>query len=88
MDVSDCSAGWACPEYAKAFADNAVDEDVLAQLTADDLKELGVTLIGHRRKLLTAIERLRSPPSADAAGSGEEIGIANPLSPAPSSAGT
>ena len=66
------------PQYAKAFADNAVDEDVLAQLTADDLKELGVTLIGHRRKLLTAIESLRSPPSADAAGSGEEIGIANP----------
>jgi len=78
MDVSDWLGRLGLPQYAKAFADNAVDEDVVAQLTADDLKELGVTLIGHRRKLLTAIESLRSPPSADAAGSGEEIGIAQP----------
>ena len=78
MDVSDWLGRLGLPQYAKAFADDAVDEDVLAQLTADDLKELGVTLIGHRRKLLTAIESLRSPPSADAAGSGEEIGIAKP----------
>jgi class 3 adenylate cyclase/tetratricopeptide (TPR) repeat protein len=50
------------PQYAKAFAENAIDAETAAQLTADDLKELGVTLLGHRRKLLTAIANLRAPP--------------------------
>ena len=62
MDIGDWLARLGLPQYAKAFAQNAVDGEVLAQLTADDLKELGVTLVGHRRKLLNAIECLRSPP--------------------------
>src|SRR5207302_8789682 len=33
---------------------------VLPELTADDLKDLGVSLVGHRRKLLAAIAALRS----------------------------
>ena len=33
---------------------------VLPELTADDLKDLGVALVGHRRKLLAAIAALRS----------------------------
>ena len=40
--------------YAKAFVDNHVDERTLAELTADDLKELGVASVGHRRLLLNA----------------------------------
>ena len=47
-------------EYEQAFRDNAVDADVLPKLTADDLKELGVVAVGHRRKLLDAIAALRS----------------------------
>src|SRR5947209_11667859 len=78
MDVGDWLGRLGLPQYAKAFADNAIDADVLAQLTVDDLKELGVALIGHRRKLLTAIDSLRLPPAADAAGIGEEIGAAKP----------
>jgi SAM domain (Sterile alpha motif) len=31
------------------------DEKVLPRLTAEDLKDLGVGLVGHRRKLLDAI---------------------------------
>ena len=47
---------------------------VLQQLTADDLKELGVSLLGHRRKLLTAIEGLRAQtePSSPAT-DGEQL---------------
>jgi class 3 adenylate cyclase len=41
--------------YASAFRDNDVDAEVLPELTADDLIGLGVTSIGHRRKLLAAI---------------------------------
>ena len=42
-------------QYADAFRENAIDADVLRDLTADDLRELGVGPIGHRRKLLAAI---------------------------------
>jgi class 3 adenylate cyclase/tetratricopeptide (TPR) repeat protein len=55
-------AGWlqqlGLAQYEPAFRDNAVDGDVLPDLTAEDLIGLGVTLIGHRRKLLSAIAAL------------------------------
>src|SRR3954462_962097 len=47
-------------QYAAAFHENDVDAEVLPTLTADDLKELGITSIGHRRRLLEAIAALRS----------------------------
>jgi class 3 adenylate cyclase/tetratricopeptide (TPR) repeat protein len=46
-------------QYEEAFRDNAIDATVLPELTADDLKDLGVTLVGHRRRLLTAIAAFR-----------------------------
>ena len=59
-------------KYEAAFRENEIDETVLPSLTAEDLKELGVASLGHRRKLLDAIAALRSDasgkaPSADAA---------------------
>jgi class 3 adenylate cyclase len=48
-------------QYAQSFRDNAIDAAVLPELTADDLRELGVSLIGHRRKLLAAIAALPGP---------------------------
>ena len=59
-------------KYEAAFRENEIDETVLPNLTAEDLKELGVTALGHRRKLLDAIAGLRSDanckaPSVDAA---------------------
>jgi SAM domain (Sterile alpha motif) len=60
MEIGDWLARLGLPQYAKAFAENAIDTEVVRQLTAEDLKELGVELLGHRRKLLTAIEGLRS----------------------------
>ena len=44
--------------YAPAFRDNDVDGEVLPELTADDLISIGVTSVGHRRKLLAAIAAL------------------------------
>jgi hypothetical protein len=46
-------------KYEAAFRENEIDETVLPDLTAEDLKELGVTALGHRRKLLSAIAALR-----------------------------
>ena len=59
-------------KYEAAFRDNDIDETVLPNLTAEDLKELGVASLGHRQKLLDAIAALRADatgkvPSADAA---------------------
>jgi hypothetical protein len=51
-----------------AFGDNDVDAEVLAKLTDDDLMGIGVTSVGHRRKLLAAIA---------------SFGAAIPLRPAP-----
>jgi class 3 adenylate cyclase len=46
-------------QYEEAFRDNAIDAAVLLELTAEDLKDLGVNLVGHRRRLLAAIAALR-----------------------------
>src|SRR5271167_2800875 len=50
-------------QYEEAFRANAIDAEVLPELTADDLRDLGVSLVGHRRKLLAAIAALRSDRS-------------------------
>ena len=47
-------------QYERAFRDNAIDAAILPELTADDLRDLGVNLVGHRRRLLAAIAALRS----------------------------
>jgi class 3 adenylate cyclase len=47
-------------QYEEAFRENAIDGAVLPELTSGDLKDLGVSLVGHRRKLLAAIAALRS----------------------------
>jgi hypothetical protein len=63
MDIAAWLRGLGLEQYATAFRDNAVDSEVLRELTADDLKDLGVTLVGHRRKLLSAIAALGQEPS-------------------------
>jgi hypothetical protein len=46
-------------KYEAVFRENEIDETVLPNLTAEDLKDLGVGIVGHRRKLLDAIAALR-----------------------------
>src|SRR5215813_6011571 len=56
-------------QYAHRFAENDIDFRVLPDLTDQDLKDLGVTSLGHRRLLLRAIAELKVPdegPSAPA----------------------
>src|SRR6476646_6216353 len=62
MDIAAWLRGLGLAQYASAFCDNDVDGEVLPELTADDLIGLGVTSIGHRRKLLAAIAALRTEP--------------------------
>jgi len=58
-------------QYAQRFAENDIIFAILPHLTDQDLKELGVTSLGHRRQLLLAIAEISSvqkdpapPPSA------------------------
>jgi class 3 adenylate cyclase/predicted ATPase len=52
-------------QYEQTFRENDIDAEVLAELTPDDLSGLGITSVGHRRKLLAAIASLRgSAPAA------------------------
>jgi class 3 adenylate cyclase/tetratricopeptide (TPR) repeat protein len=59
MDVAAwlCELGLEC--YVAAFASNDVTPDILPHLSSDDLKDLGVASVGHRRLLLAAIGKLR-----------------------------
>jgi class 3 adenylate cyclase/predicted ATPase len=49
--------------YAQAFRDNAIDAEILPDLTDADLEKLGV-LLGHRKRLLRAIAELGETPPA------------------------
>jgi class 3 adenylate cyclase len=65
MDVVAWLRGLGLERYAPAFRDNDVDAEVVPELTSDDLISIGVTSVGHRRKLLAAIASLgASPPAA------------------------
>jgi class 3 adenylate cyclase len=50
-------------EYAQRFAENGIDVTALPHLTDQDLKDIGV-LLGHRRVILAAIEKLTGAASA------------------------
>src|SRR5438067_2688514 len=77
MDIGGWLWGLGLERYELAFRENEIDLRVLPELTADDLKELGVAAIGHRRLLLKAIADL-------AAGAGraavEDVPAASPAS--------
>ena len=62
-------------KYEAAFRENEIDDTVLPNLTAEDLKDLGVSIVRHRRKLLDAIAALRADTEPKA-------GPAAPKSPA------
>jgi len=74
VDVEAWLDGLGLGRYARAFAENDIDRETLATLTAEDLMELGVGSLGHRKRLLAAIGMLA--PATVVAG-------ADPLAAAP-----
>jgi hypothetical protein len=55
-------------QYAQPFADNDINFSILPDLTDQDLKEIGVASLGHRRQLLRAIADLTDGGAAKLAG--------------------
>ena len=63
MDVGGWLRRLGLDQYEAAFRENKIDDTILPSLTTEDLKELGVGSVGHRRKLLDAIADLRAEAS-------------------------
>src|SRR5262249_52402172 len=67
MDVGWWLRSLGLERYEAVFRDNAIDHTILSSLPADDLKDLGIGSVGHRRKLLDAIASMRSDASSASA---------------------
>lgn len=73
MDVGAWLRELGLGRYEEAFRQNDIDAEILRHLTAEDLTGLGIISIGHRRKLLAAIQALHgvvpalTPPSPQGA---------------------
>ena len=77
MDVGAWLHNLGLAQYEAAFRENGVNAEILRHLTADDLKELGVAAVGHRRQLLVAIAKLQ--------GDGAPLQVATPPGDHPAS---
>ena len=66
MDIVVWLRSLGLERYEAAFRENEITNGSYRDLTAEDLKELGVTALGHRRMLLEAIAALRADASAKA----------------------
>src|SRR5271165_2406494 len=68
MDVAEWLRKLGLEQYEPSFRENKIGADLLPSLTAEDLRDLGVILVGDRRRLLTAIVALQSTSAAAASG--------------------
>src|SRR5262245_48938357 len=64
QQIADWLTQLGMPEHIQRFTDNDIDFSVLGDLTDQDLEKIGVTSLGHRRKLLSAISHLKDAPAA------------------------
>ena len=76
INVADWLRSLDLDQYVSAFRDNDIDGKVLPEVNAEDLIAIGVTSVGHRRKLLAAIAVLKS--SATPSAGAEPIPILQP----------
>ncbi len=58
QQIADWLENLGLGQYAQRFAENDINFSILSDLTDQDLKELGVSSLGHRRQLLRAIAEL------------------------------
>src|SRR6516165_7018374 len=80
MDVVVWLLGLGLEQYAQLFRDNDIDGEILCGMTGEDLKELGISSFGHRRRLLNAIAALGGErPTHDVAQSAPSVAFAPPI---------
>ena len=67
VEIADWLQAIGVPQYARNFHDHHVDEALLPSLTAEDLRDMGVASVGHRRLMLNAIAALSKRPDEELA---------------------
>ncbi|HET7910857.1 MAG TPA: AAA family ATPase [Pseudolabrys sp.] len=70
MDVAGWLQNLGLGQYASAFAENAIDIDILPELSEHDLEKLGIPL-GHRKRLVRAIRGMAGAGAASKPITGE-----------------
>jgi hypothetical protein len=79
----DWLSGLELTNYLGAFAANRVELNQIASLDKDDLKEMGITVLGHRKKILANPPGAAASPEAPV--SAENTQSSAPTSSAPTS---
>jgi len=80
MDVSAWLRSLGFEQYEATFRDNAIDADLLPELTDDDLEKLGLPL-GHRKRLLKAITNLSTTDQGHGLLGPQYVDTGRPLRP-------
>jgi predicted ATPase/class 3 adenylate cyclase len=78
MDLGEWLRSLGLERYEPTFRENDIDDAILPGLTAEDLKELGISSLGHRHRLLDAIAALRAGESGTGAPAAAEATLAIP----------
>jgi class 3 adenylate cyclase/predicted ATPase len=65
MEVGGWLRSLGLDQYEANFRENKIDAGLLPRLTADDLKDIGVSAVGDRRRLLDAIATLAGATPAE-----------------------
>ena len=64
MDIGTWLRSLGLQRYEEAFRDHHIGAELLPNLTSADLREIGVASLGHRKRLLSAIEALAGADEA------------------------
>jgi class 3 adenylate cyclase/tetratricopeptide (TPR) repeat protein len=72
MEITEWLSSLGLGAYAQAFRDNHIDAETLPSLTMDDLREMGIASVGHRRRILAGIASLAKVEAGPAAALGDE----------------
>jgi predicted ATPase/class 3 adenylate cyclase len=81
MDVAGWLRNLGLAQYESAFIENAIDIDVLPELSESDLEKLGIPL-GHRKRLVKAIRAITAGGSSSGPSEHAEIASSSPIVPA------
>ncbi|MEM9839309.1 MAG: AAA family ATPase [Pseudomonadota bacterium] len=77
MSIAAFLASIGFQQYRAHFEKHAIDEDVLAELTSEDLLTIGVEPLGHRKKILAAIsDRLKEDHAEEATDDAHQRNVA------------
>lgn len=73
-DIKLLLTGLGVPQYFENFEENDIDISMIAELTSEDLKEIGVASLGHRKKILSAFKGASSPAQSAGEGTAQPAG--------------